>query len=143
MRKWPNISILRIREKLSAGNWISFLNTCYRKQDIESLKRALYGIQADMNDLAKMKANTPDVVNFFLRLQRSLTDTARKILKIKYPSPLDTAGNDMTVESRLAIKHNPNNLSAIEKAKAEFNRHTLAKRKRDQEFEQFIKDSSF
>lgn len=142
-RKWPNISILRIKEKLSSGDWINFLNTCYRKQDIESLKQALYGIQADMNDLAKLGANTPDIVNFFLRLQNSLTNTARKILKIKYPSPLDNAGQDMNVEARLAMKHNPSNLSSIEKAKNEFQLNSLAKKNRDREFDKFIKESSF
>jgi hypothetical protein len=142
-RKWPNISILKIKEKLSIGNWNSFLNTCYKYQDIESLKKALYGIQADMSDLVKIGANSTDIVNLFLRLQTSLINTARKVLKIKYPSPLDNAGNDMAVEERLAQKNNRNSLSKIEKAKLDFSRHSAIKKKRDQEFELFIKESSF
>lgn len=141
-RKWPNISILRIKEKLSPANWNSFLNRCYRLQDIESLKKALYGIQADMSDLAKQGINSNDITTLFLRMQRSLTETARMILKKKHPSPLDNAGNNLDTKKRLAIKQG-GNLSEIEKAKRDFEKNKQAKRMRDAEFEQFIKDSSF
>ena len=133
-RKWPNISIIRTKEKLSAANWNSFLNTCYKYNDIDSLKKALYGIQADMSDLAKQGLNPPDIVNFFLRLQTSLIETARKVLKRKYPSPLDNIKNDVDVQKRLALKHG-GSLCSIEKARLDFNRHTVVKKQRDLEFD--------
>jgi len=142
-RKWPNISLINLKNNFSSGNWNDFLNTCYRNKDIASIKKALYGIQADMSDLAKQDLNPPEIVNLFLRLQRSLIETARKIIKVKIPSPLDNSGNNVLYQENLAQKMNRGKLSEIERAKMDFKKHSEIKRKRDIEFDLFIKESSF
>ena len=142
-RKHPNISILSIRERFCPADWIAFLTNYYNKRDIIGLGKALYGIQADMSDLTKQGMNDASLVNFFIRLQRSIEDTARRILKLKYPSPLDNIANNLDVKKRLAIKNNCQGLSEIESAQKDFKAHELIKKRRDAEFNQFIKDSSF
>ena len=138
-RKWPNVSILSLTEK----GWNEFLQRCFNNLDISELTKALYGIQADMTDLASNGMNYPKVNEIFCGLQRSLEETARQILKVKYPMSLDNQLNNPLIANRLlakgaALPFNTGNSSGneIEKDKA-------LKRKRDSEFEKFIKDSSF
>jgi hypothetical protein len=145
-RKYPNMSIIKIKETMSTKDWNNFLAICYTKRDIEGLKRALYGIQADMSDLAGIGLTDAAITSVFLRLQRSIEQTAKKIFRELYPSPLDTGKGDLSIKARLLIKaggHNGKQLSQIEQAKLDFKKSQIAKRRRDAEFEKFIKDSSF
>jgi len=141
-RKYPNVSIIKIRETLRTKDWNNFLFSCYIKKDVECLKRTLYGIQADMADLTKMGVDSNELLTLFLRLQTSIEKCARKIFTKMYPCSLDDSKNNLDIKRRLAVKSNLNT-SAIDYAKIEFKKSVEAKRKRDAEFNQFIKDSKF
>lgn len=141
-RKWPNVSIIGIKDKLSISNWNSFLTKCYRENDVLSLKKILYGIQADMSDLQKTGVADSEIVNLFLRLQTSIEKTARRLFRKIYPSPLDDPRNNARTNKRLLIK-NGSDTTSIERAKADFYKSEVAKKKRDHEFEKFLTDSRF
>ena len=78
-----------------------------------------------MNNLVKKKLADDKLNEFFLRIQRSIEQTLKRILREKYPSPLDRVGKNKVVDLEDHIKHLNN------------------KRKRDQEFEAFLKDVRF
>ncbi len=74
-----------------------------------------------MDDLAKQNLNTEEMCVWFIRLNRSIEITAKKILRRKYPLPQDDPLNkdDATLV-------------------------TLAqKRKRDQELSAFMRNSNY
>lgn len=120
-RKYPAINPLEIYTHLNYKGWNAWLYQCFRTRDVEKLKRTCYGIQAGMSDLAKAKLNTPEIVVLFLRLQKSLHDTARKIYRELYPNPLDNGAKGI-----------PRRADFIE-----------AKRNRDKAFRAWVKESSF
>lgn len=121
-RKYPAIDIIAIYRRGSTEAWNHMLETMFDRQDVEGLKKVLYGIQAGMADAAKAKLVTDEIADWFIRAQRSLEITAKRIFRAKYPNPLDDPRNAQDPE---ALKH------------------LDAKRKRDNEFEQFLLAARF
>lgn len=119
-RRWPSIDLLELKAKSSASSWNKLLSDALIREDIMLLQKLLYGIQAGMSDAAKNKHNTRDIVDLFIRLQRSIENTAKKIYRKRFPNPCD--------DPFLAGK---------------FLDRREAKRKRDAEFERFIRGASF
>lgn len=122
-RKYPTLDIVNLIALWNAGKWNQFLNKCLLDLDLQKLTATLYGIQAGMDHAVTSKISSDKIVETFLRLQRSIEITAKKILRAKYPSPLDTGMSAKDVE--------------------EFTKHITAKRKRDLEFQKFLRDGSF
>lgn len=120
MRKEQTIDLMQLYARSDSGQWNAWLSSCFRLHDLQGLKRVLYGIQAGMSDLAKKKLDDEKIRLFFLRLQSSIEKTAKKIIREKNPNPCD------------------NPLSA-----KDFSGALLAKRKRDHEFELFLRKESF
>ena len=52
-RKWPSIDILSLYSKSETAAWNQFLYQALKKQDVEILKKTLYGVQAGMADAVK------------------------------------------------------------------------------------------
>jgi hypothetical protein len=121
-RKWPAIDVLRLYSRADNVGWNTFLTHCLTTQDVQGLKKTLYGVQAGMADLANQGPVDPKLTNWFLRIQRSLENTAKAVFRAKYPNPLDDP---------MAAKTG-NWISWKE-----------AKKKRDGEFEQFLRESRF
>lgn len=120
-RKYEAINLMKLYSLGSANGWNEILTDCYRKQDINRLAKIRYQIAAGMDDLVKQKLNTEEMILWFIRLNRSLEITAKKIVRQKYPLPND----------------NP-------LATADFSSASLeAKRKRDHELAVFFKNSSY
>ena len=119
MRKHDAIDLMKLYSLGSANGWNKILTECLINRDINRLTIIRYQIQAGMDDLTKLKLNTPEVVFWYCRLLSSLEKLARKILKIKHPMPGDT--NSFSKD-----------LDALE-----------AKRKRDQEFNKFLAESAY
>ncbi|MBK8260102.1 MAG: hypothetical protein IPK80_02055 [Nannocystis sp.] len=71
-----------------------------------------------MDDLAKKKLNTEEMNIWFIRLNRSIENTAKKILREKYPLPED---NPLDFENRTAVTGD-------------------MKKKRDDELAKFLKE---
>ena len=87
------IDLLNLYAKTNHTEWNNFLSKCLRNQDLHSLEKVFYGIQLGMNDLAKNKLNTEKINIWFIRLQRSIELTMKRIIKNKQPSPLDNPHN--------------------------------------------------
>lgn len=108
--KPPKIDLLALYAKADTGEWNKFLTTCLRKHDLPALEKVLYGIQLGMNDLAAKKMNTEKMITFFLRLQRSVENTMKQLIKMKEPHPLDNPDNKDkladTVESKRLREQN-------------------------------------
>ena len=120
-RKYPPIDVLKLYSQLDAALWNEFLTRALQRRDVEGLKQALYGIQAGMAEVAAKNLNSEKVNLFFIRLQRSIEITAKKLFREKYPSPLD--------DSLLVHEYSATHLDA--------------KRKRDHAFEKFLREASF
>ena len=118
--KPPKIDLLELYAKSNTNEWNIFLSNCLKRHDLQGLQKTLYGIQLGMNDLAAKKMNTEKVNIFFLRLQRSIENTMKQIIKAKNPHPLD----------------NPLN-------KEKFGHMIETKRERDQEIEKYLKKVRF
>lgn len=120
-RKFEAIDLMKLHSLGSANGWNKILDECLLNSDINRLAKLRYQIAAGMDDLAKQKLNTEEMCVWYIRLNRSLENTAKKILRAKYPLPGD---NPMEKET--------NTLKALEQ-----------KRKRDYELQQFFKKSSY
>ena len=120
-RKYDTIDLIKLRAKFPWQAWQAYMQSCYNLCDVEALKKALYGVQAGMNDLVKKKLDTQEMKVYFVNLQRSIHITMKKILKRLNPNPLDNP----------KIKN------------ADYMDYLEAKRKRDIEFEKFLKECSF
>lgn len=120
MRKYDAIDLVLLKSKMSHNEWNAFLTQCYSNHDISSLVKARYGIQAGMADLAKHKLNSPDMIDFFIRLERSIENTIKDIVREKNPNPYD----------------NPLNKQIISEAKSE-------KKQRDDDLELYLIKSGY
>jgi hypothetical protein len=120
-RKYEAIDLLKLRTHGSTKGWNDFLNECLVKLDIHALAKVRYRICAGMDDLAKAHLNTEEICVWFVRLNRSLEVTAKKIIRIKHPMPGDkgTKVKEMVSESY------------------------AAKKKRDFELQKFMKESAY
>ena len=121
-RKYPAIDILRLYTRGDVKGWNQMLSTMLMKHDVEGIKRTLYGIQAGMADAADAGLSDSKLVNWFMRAQKSLEDTAKKVFREKYPNPLDNPLNAGL----------PDHVRVLE-----------AKRNRDAEFERFLREARF
>lgn len=91
--KPPKIDLLQLYAKSSTPEWNRFLAACLAKKNTEELEKVLYGIQLGMIDLCRKNMNTEKLSTFFLRLQRSIENTMKQILRAREPHPLDNAFN--------------------------------------------------
>lgn len=89
MRKWPAIDLIKLYTTTDTQTWNVFLTQCLKHHDIDRLCVTYYGLQAGMADLAKAKLNDEKMIQFFIRLQRSIEITVKRIFRIKYPNPHD------------------------------------------------------
>lgn len=120
-RKHEAIDLMALYAKGSANGWNEFLTECFNKRDINRLAKVRYQICAGMDDIAKAKLNTDDINVWFVRLTMSLENTAKRILRKKYPFPQDNP--------LIAKESDP--------------KYLTAKRKRDHELQIFMKESSY
>lgn len=122
-RKYDSLDLIKLYSLGSNNGWIKYLDECVKSLNINSLARMRYSLQASMTDLVNKKLNDDRMNVFYVRLLKSVENTAKQIVRIKHPLPHDTVikgdGKDRP-------------LSALE-----------AKRRRDKELEYFFNKSSF
>lgn len=118
--KPPKIDLIALYAKSASSDWNVFLASCLAKHDMQNLSNVLYGLQLGMNDLVKKKLNTDKMNLFFLRLQRSIENTMKLIIKEKDPHPLDNAFNH-----------------------EKFGKHIETKKERDSSFEAYLRKTRF
>lgn len=97
--------------------WNAWLTRCLNNNDLQDLIKVRYGLQVGMDDLVKAGLATPVICEMFVRWQKSIEKTARKIIK-----------------RRTKITH---------KVASDYFKALELKRKTDAEFEKFLRDSSF
>lgn len=120
-RKFEAINLMALYAKGSVNGWNEFLDECFQSQDINRLAKVKYQIQAGMDDLAKGKLNTPEIDVWFVRLCKSIENTAKKIVRLRHPLP----GDNPLASKEAAAKH------------------LAVKRQRDQELANFLRNSSY
>lgn len=87
------VDLLKLYSEVSAQRWNEFLRNCLTKRDLATLERMLYGVQLGMSDLANKHLNTEKINTWFIRLQRSIENTMRDVIRLKEPHPLDNPKN--------------------------------------------------
>lgn len=127
-RKYPTLDLMRLIAEWDSGKWNQMLTKAMVQEDVEKLKSTLYGIQAGMDSLVKQGLNTDKISAIFVRMQRSIEITFKKILVQKYPCMLDMP--ELYGVSRNVSKY-------------DLEIDLINKRKRDDELVKFIRDSSF
>lgn len=97
--------------------WNLWLKRCLKHQDLEELLKTRYGLQVGMDDLQKKGLATAAICEMFVRWQSSIEKTARQIIKKRH---------------------------GITKAIAtDFLKAHAEKKRIDNAFEAFLRDSSF
>lgn len=114
-RKWPAIDIMKLYSGTMTKNdnihkhaswddtvvnthddqarfkahkeWNAWLSKCLLRCDMQELMKVRYGLQVGMSDLVKVKLDTPEIVDMFIRWTRSIEKTARQIVSGKHPFP--------------------------------------------------------
>jgi hypothetical protein len=119
-RKYPALDLIHLKLNRKQEDWNLVLTDCALNHDVEKLKAIRYGLQAGMDDLVKSKLNDDKMAEFFIRLQRSVENTMRQILREKFPNPHD---NPLLKEF--------------------FDGALAAKRARDHAFELWLRESAY
>lgn len=88
-RKEEAIDLLSLYVQSDTGKWNKFLALCLAKHDVKTLMRVRYQLQAGMADLSKKKLNTEKMILWFIRLQNSIENTIKQIVREKDPNPCD------------------------------------------------------
>ena len=87
-RKHDALDLLTLYAKGNSDNWNMFLTKCLKDSDINRLLATAYSLQAGMTDLERKKLTNVKIDLFFIRLQRSIENTVKKIWRLKNPNPL-------------------------------------------------------
>lgn len=109
------------KETSSHEKWNAWLTRCLKTNDLESLIKVRYGLMVGMDDLTKKGLTTQKIAELWCRWIGSIEKTARKVIKKKNPLPKIDKATDLDT----------------------FNRVHEAKKRRDNEFEAFLRRSSF
>lgn len=88
-RKPDAIDIVKLFAEGDYTEWNLFLTNCFKKRDIEKLAITRRRLQAGMAIAAKKKLNTEKVIHLFIRLQNSIENTIKRIVRAKDPNPCD------------------------------------------------------
>ena len=88
MKKAQAIDVLKLIVDWQPKEWNDFLTRRDRANDIHGLTETLVGIQKGMDKLAKQGLNTDMIAETFLRMQRSIENTLKKIYRRQNPNLL-------------------------------------------------------
>ena len=121
--QYEKIDILKLYAKGSANGWNEFLAKCRINRDVSKLISVRKGLQLGMADVANKKLNDDRIDLFFVRLQRSIENELKAIFREVHPELFDNP---------LAVNQSLNKLD-----------HISSKRRRDREFERFLRRHSY
>lgn len=127
-RKWESIDLMTLYAECSHKQWNKYLSLCVVEQNVQILEKTYYGIQSGMDDLARQKLNSQKIINWYLRLAKSIENTAKTIYRAKYPSTLDDPVAAQSLKGSLT---------------KEFKKQLQIKRNRDANFEIWLKKVRF
>lgn len=92
-RKHEAIDLLVLYTLHKDEVWYGFLNDCLVKRDFRRLLATQYALGVGMDNLAKKKLNTEEMISFYFELLNSLEATMRKIHKELRKNPCDNPLN--------------------------------------------------
>lgn len=122
-RKFERLDVMRMFSTLTLEHWKDILVSAVRDGRVEKLVSWRYGLQSGLADAnAKGVITSQKVDLWVIKRCKDLEKAMRMILKKKYPSPMDNPKYD-----RLSYAH-----KVID-----------VKRRRDREFEDFLRKSGF
>jgi len=127
-RKWHRIDIMALYTKCRQQEWNNFLTACVAREDILILEKTYYGIQAGMDQLVKERLNSEKIINWYLRLGKSIEITVKRIYRSKYPSVLD---DPIAAQGLKTLGSN------------EYFKQLKIKRDRDQAYEKWLRRVAF
>lgn len=104
MSKLDYIDLVKLWSLGSANGWNEFLTDCERGCMINRLADAQVRIQRGMDKLVREKLNTPEMIEFFCRLSRSIDNTIKSIDKKMNKNIYDNPLNKVKDEKQLAKK---------------------------------------
>lgn len=119
-RKLDAIDIVKLQAEGNTREWNVYLTNAYRKRDLPGLFQTRNRLQRGMNLAVKQKLSSAKLELLFLRLQSSIENTIKKIIREKYPNPCDNP---------LTAKDNSEWLAV--------------KRRRDEEYERYLKKTAY
>lgn len=85
--KYQAIDLMAMRVGWTQENWVRFLDRAVLDSDVRKLIATMYGIQAGMDRLAKLKLNTEKMCAWFAKLSRDIEKAFRAIARKEYPRP--------------------------------------------------------
>ena len=115
------IDMMTLYSEGDTAKWNRRLKYYHRNKDINGLCSLRRELQIGMSEYSKKFKVNQEMQTFFIRLNRSLEQTCKLILREKHPNPCDNRYLNTDID--------PNWISV--------------KRKRDQELEAFYKKSSY
>jgi hypothetical protein len=88
-RKPDAIDIVKLSAEGDHKMWNRFLTKCLKAKDINRLCTTREQLQRGMDKAAKENLNSEKIQLLFLRLQSSIENTIKAIIRKKYPNPCD------------------------------------------------------
>lgn len=98
----------------SHEKWNNWLTRCYETNNMQQLIDVRYRLQVGMDDLVKKKMSNQKIAEMYVRWIGSIDKTARRLIKKMHPIPKDGGPQALA-----------------------------QKRKRDQEFENYLRKTSY
>lgn len=123
-RKYPAIDLMKLYTLGDHQTWLKFLQGCVMSENVNELVKTRYGLQVGYDDLVKKKMDSEKMAIQFAKWIGALDKAMRMILKKRYPLPHD-------------------NFNKIKNGEFNTDKWARMKKKRDQEFEEYLKKSSF
>jgi len=87
-RPYGTIDIMSLYSKSKLDTWNDYLTRCYKTRNIRELEKMTHRLCVGMDDLAKDKLNSQEMINFYQRIQRSVEKTLKFMWRDKYTNPL-------------------------------------------------------
>lgn len=104
MKNLDAIDLLTLYAKGDLKLWNSFLNECFLNLDVNRLADTRRRLQAGMDNAAKKKMNSEEIILFYIRLNRSIENTAKAIVRKRNPLFSDKPNNVKLAEKEKEIK---------------------------------------
>jgi len=125
-RKHSSLDIMKMYSTLTLEHWRDCLRKAVKSSSIEKLMSWRYGLQSGLSDAASKGVTTPEIDLWVIKRCRDLEKCAKFILRKKHPMPGDV----------ISKTHKGQRFDFAMDAKE-------AKKKRDRDFEQFLRKSNF
>lgn len=120
------VDLYRLYADGNSREWNEYLSRCLRREDYASLGDIYYRVQAGADALVKKNLFSGKIVLWYPRLLRSIEQTVKMIYRHKFPCMLDDPLREKMIRDT-----------------DEWKNQSVIKRRRDQEFERWLRENSY